>query len=87
MKPDNKLKKTLTGIKSIAEQRDTIKRILVLIGKYRILVFVSLILAALTTALTLYIPILTGNAVDCVIGEGNVDFNGLMSVLIKIVKD
>ena len=46
MKPDNKLKKTLTGIKSIAEQRDTIKRILVLIGKYRILVFVSLILAA-----------------------------------------
>ena len=84
MKPDNKLKKTLTGIKSIAEQRDTIKRILVLIGKYRILVFVSLILAALTTALTLYIPILTGNAVDCVIGEGNVDFNGLMSVLIKI---
>ena len=84
MKPDNKLKKTLTGIKSIAEQRYTIKRILVLIGKYRILVFVSLILAALTTALTLYIPILTGNAVDCVIGEGNVDFNGLMSVLIKI---
>ena len=84
MKPDNKLKKTLTGIKSIAEQKDTIKRILELIGRYRILVFVSLLLAAMTTALTLYIPILTGDAVDCVISEGRVDFEGLFSVLKKI---
>lgn len=84
MKPDNKLKKTLTGIKSIAGQRETVKRILGLIGRYRILVFISLLLAAMTTALTLYIPILTGNAVDCIVSEGEVDFSGLLAVLLKI---
>lgn len=58
----------------------TIKRILRFIGHYKWLVFFSLVLAGITVALTLYIPILIGNAVDLILGPGRVDFTGLMRI-------
>lgn len=59
---------------------DTIKRVLKHIGAYRWLVLLSLALSAVTVALTLYIPILIGQAVDLITGEGQVDFDGLFRI-------
>lgn len=43
-----------------------------------------MILAAITVASTLYLPLLIGKAVDCIVGKGNVNFDGLIAVLIKM---
>lgn len=66
-------------------QKDTIKKVLDYIKKYKILVVLSLIFAAVTVALTLYVPILTGRAVDFIIGKGNVDFDNLIKIAVEIV--
>lgn len=66
-------------------QKDTIKKVLDYIKKYKILVALSLIFAAVTVALTLYVPILTGRAVDFIIGKGNVDFDSLIKIAVEIV--
>jgi len=62
----------------------TLKRMLRHIGKYRILLILSLLLAAITVAGSLYIPILVGQAIDRIISKGNVDFDGLFSILLKL---
>ncbi|MCR5254516.1 MAG: ABC transporter ATP-binding protein/permease [Acetatifactor sp.] len=62
-----------------------VKRIFVYIKNYRLLVLLSLILAAITVALSLYIPILTGDGVDMLIGKGNVDFKGLFGKIFVII--
>ena len=67
-----------------ASSKGTIGKILRYIRKYWFYVGVSLVLAALTVAFTLYIPILTGNAVDLIIGVDNVDFPGIFKVLKQI---
>ena len=64
---------------------ETLKRILDYIGQYRWGVIMSLILALITVALTLYVPILTGRAVDRIVGQGNEDFAGLTRILWKIL--
>lgn len=66
-------------------QKDTIKKVLDYIKKYKILVALSLIFAAVTVALTLYVPILTGRAVDFIIGKGNVEFDSLIKIAVEIV--
>lgn len=66
-------------------QKDTIKKVLDYIKKYKILVALSLIFAVVTVALTLYVPILTGRAVDFIIGKGNVDFDSLIKIAVEIV--
>lgn len=66
-------------------QMVTLKQVLVYIRKYWFLVGLSLILAAVTVALTLYVPILTGDAVDLLIGgKGRVDLDAVFSVMIRI---
>ena len=67
--------------KMTEEDRQTIRRILRYIRKYMHLVIISVILAALTVVMTLYLPILTGYAVDTIVGEGNVDWRKLMDIL------
>ena len=67
-----------------AQHKSTIRRILNYIGVYKWLVLLSVILAAVTVALTLYAPILVGEGVDLILGPGNVDFQGLLAVLKKI---
>lgn len=52
------------------KNNDTIKMVLNYIKKYRISVVLSLLFAAVTVVLTLYLPILTGDAVDYMIGKG-----------------
>lgn len=64
--------------------KEIIKKVLDYIGKYKIFLLLSIILAAISVALTLYIPILTGNAVDCILGPGQVDFAGILVILKKM---
>ncbi len=61
--------------------RLTVKRILMSIKPYRLRVAASLFCALITVALTLYIPILTGQAVDCIVGSGQVDFGAMWDIL------
>ena len=60
------------------------KRVLKYIRKYTPALVLSLLLAGLTVLLTLYIPILTGNAVDLIIGKGQVDMPGIFAIMKKI---
>ena len=64
--------------------KGTLKKILFYVGRYKIHLFFSIILAAVSVAMTLYIPVLAGNAIDLVIGKGKVDFEGMMPNLIGI---
>ncbi len=65
-------------------QRDTIRKVLKYIREYRILLLISIVLAAITVALTLYVPILVGNAIDCIIGPDKVNFEAVAQILVKI---
>lgn len=62
-------------------KKSTLKKVLKRIEKYRLLVMLSLLMAAATVVLTLYLPILTGNAVDGIIAKGLVNFTGLFKIL------
>ena len=61
----------------------TIKKVLSYIGKYKLLLPISMLFALITVALTLYVPILIGDAIDMIIGEGAVNFDGIRQLLIK----
>ncbi|MCM1190856.1 MAG: ABC transporter ATP-binding protein/permease [Butyrivibrio sp.] len=65
-------------------QMAALGKVLNYIRKYWFLVGVSLILAAVTVVLTLYVPILTGDAVDFLLGKGKVDFPAVFAILKKI---
>ena len=71
-------------LKSFKNNGATLNRVLRYIGIYKIYLAFSVLLAAVTVALTLYIPILTGRAVDLAVGPGEVDFTALMGVLGRI---
>jgi len=66
-------------------KKGTLRKVLHYAGEYRGLVFLSLILAVVTAALALYIPILAGGAIDLLVGTGDVDFNKVMAVLLKML--
>lgn len=66
------------------KQKDTIKKVLSFLGVYRIFMLISVILAALIVALTLYVPILIGDAIDLIVDTG-VDFDLIMKYLIQIL--
>lgn len=61
-----------------------LKRVLIYIKKYAVPVILSLVFAAANVAFLLYAPILSGNAVDVIIGKGNVDFDALFKILFKL---
>ena len=65
-------------------QKGTLKKVLHYIRPYWALVGLSVLLAAVTVAASLYIPILTGNAVDYIVDPGNVDFPGIFRILVEI---
>lgn len=63
------------------DQKKTLVKVMKYIKKYRMLVVLSLIFAAVTVVTTLYLPILTGNAVDMMVKKGKVDFVGLKPIV------
>ena len=65
-------------------RKSTLKRVLCYIKGYRLYLLASVLLAVLTVALTLYAPILTGDAIDYMIGKGAVDFCALLQLLMKL---
>ncbi len=65
-------------------QKKTLKKVLKKIRPYTPLVIISLIFAVITVALTLYFPLLTGKAVDCIISEGNVDFIKIKPIIFQM---
>lgn len=73
------------GKRHLGKHKSTLKRILDYIGHYKWFVLLSLALAAVTVATTLYAPILVGQGVDLILGPGKVDFAGLFEILKKII--
>lgn len=71
--------------KSSGENSSTIRRVIKYIKKYMFLVVLSLICATISVAATLYAPILTGNAIDVIIGPGNVDFGEIKIIIFKFI--
>ena len=62
-----------------------IKRVIRYIGKYKYSFILSLVLSLISTICTLYIPVLAGEAIDSIVGMGNVDFVRVGEILIKIL--
>ena len=73
-------KKKLQGF-----DKAVLKRVLTHIKKYRILVILSFVCAMITVASTLYAPILTGDAIDLIVGKGLVDFDGIKDIIYTFV--
>ena len=64
-----------------SEQTEVLKKVLRYMRRYWSYLAISILLAAITVASTLYIPLLTGDAVDCIVGKGHVDWAGVFAVL------
>ena len=73
-------KKKLQGF-----DKAVLKRVLTHIKKYRILVILSFVCAMITVVSTLYAPILTGDAIDLIVGKGLVDFDGIKDIIYTFV--
>ena len=70
--------------KKKVNQGATLKKVFERLGKYRIFLIFSILLATVSVALTLYIPKPTGHAVDFIVSRGNVDFPGVLRVMVQI---
>ena len=66
-------------------RKATLQRVLGYVGRNRGYLIVSLLLCIITVAATLYIPILTGNAVDLLLGPGQVSFEKLIPILVQLL--
>lgn len=77
-------KRKTNSEKKQKSQAATLKEVICRLGRYRIFLVFSILLATVSVALTLYIPKLTGHAVDYVIGKGKVNFSGVIQVMIQI---
>lgn len=67
--------------KMSSEQSEVLKKVLRYMRRYWFYLAISILLAAITVASTLYIPLLTGDAVDCIVSKGHVDWAGVFAVL------
>lgn len=65
-------------------QAETLREVVRRLGQYRIFLVFSVLLASVSVALTLYIPKLTGNAVDYIVAKENVNFPGVFQVMLQI---
>lgn len=72
-------------MKNKRTQKDTLSKVLRRIKKYWIFVVLSIVFAAVSVAFTLYIPVLTGEAIDHIIEKGLVDFDEILLIIRKIV--
>lgn len=71
-------------MKRDAAKSAVLSRSLKYVGRYRGYLWVSLALSAVSVAATLYIPILTGQVIDLLIGQGSVDFSAMVPLLVRI---
>ena len=66
-------------------QITVLKKLFRYMKKYTPFVILSLLFAAVSAVLTLYVPILTGRAIDGIAGAGNVDFTGIFAVIRQMI--
>lgn len=66
------------------KNKGILKKVISYIDRYKYYLFLSMLFALVSVALTLYAPILVGNALDYIIGKGNVDFDNIISILIRL---
>lgn len=71
------------GSKKNTAQKGTLKKVLKYVKRHGFFMVLSILFAAITVALTLYTPILIGDAIDLIVGKGQVDFAGIAAILIK----
>ncbi len=64
-----------------SRQKGTLRKVLRYIKKYWVYLVLSIVMAALTVTLTLYLPILTGRVIDLIVSKGGVDFDGVFAIL------
>lgn len=74
----------MTENKKNENQSTTLKKVLKYIERYKWYLILSLLFAVVTVAATLYIPVLTGDAIDYIIDKGRVDFPAVFEIIIKI---
>lgn len=67
------------------DQKEVLKKVIKYIRKYRVYLLISVVLSLVTVALTLYVPIITGDAIDYIISKGNVYFPSILSLIKKMV--
>ncbi len=67
------------------QRKATLTRVLHKIRPYSLFVVCSLIVAAVSVAAQLYIPILCGDAIDLMLGKGNVDFAGVGRIIVEVL--
>lgn len=65
-------------------KKGTLKKVLKRIKRYRLFILFSLLCAVVSVALSLYLPILTGEAIDLLLGPGEVRFSGLWPILLQM---
>ena len=70
--------------KKLNVRKDTMKQILQYVKKHSLFVILSILFAAVSVALTLYVPILIGDAVDYIVEPGKVNFKEILEVLLTI---
>lgn len=66
------------------KQTGTLKKVLIYIKKYWIFLILSLLFAVVTVFATLYVPVLTGDVIDCILGPGAVNFPEIGKILIQM---
>ena len=71
-------------MKNKKNQIETLKKVLHYLNKYWFLMVLSLLLSTACVALTLYAPILVGNAIDLIVDFGEIDFAGIKAILVQI---
>ena len=71
-------------MKKLTFNRRALARVFTGLKHYRLALAASLLLAAAVVALTLYVPLLTGQAIDCIIGKDNVNWSGVIKICITI---
>ena len=65
-------------------KKQTFQRLFSIIGKYKVMLTLTILLATLFVVISLYIPVLVGDAVDTIVSAGNVNFDALVPILVKI---
>ena len=71
-------------MKNSAKKSSSVKKVLKKIKPYSFYLILALVSAIISVSLTLYIPVLTGNAIDNIIDKGNVDFASVIRILVYI---
>lgn len=64
--------------------KSVLKKVSSYVGRYKVYLAFSMLLAVISVAGTLYVPVLIGNVIDCIIDKGLVNFSAIIPILIEV---